>query len=764
MIPLFRFKALKVINKKPDLLVFLILLIFLSSLSAQEISDPPQPFPRVALVLSGGAALGIAHVGVLKVLEEIGIPLDLVVGNSMGSLVGGLYAAGYSPGDMEELVARINWNWLFNQTDSYGGSRLIDTDNQILTLEFDKYGVAGSNGLIDDRKIYAMLSRLTYRVSMVDSFDRLPLPFRTVAVNLEDGTQEVFHDGPLALAMRASMSIPVIFPPVPAENGLLVDGGVLNNNPVDLALAWGADIIIEVNVENFRQAEPANLSTVSDVANQTLKILLNFSAASRDGRGTARITIEPDLVDFSRLDFFRSPELAQRGEEAARSQWDALTALGEEISRYRSLKKQDWRRRGRYFFIAEPVFDSVRLSPPGRLSEATLNRIFKDLLGGEADQERLEQCVEEVVRLGGYSFLYYYLERKPRGKLELVLSGEPAKHRAHELLVGVNFNGVAGTHNGMEAEAQFSLNLQDLTGPGSDWQNRLVYFINEGAEASFSYKQPVFSFLSVQPSLEGRFRYSRVSPFTRDEELSSYFSLAAGLGLKFDFIDWWDFDMGYRFSQKWYNRFENSGDTGVTLEEPFRQWLNLHTVCVGTSWDASAVNPFSRVSFRGGFMARIPFAGSGLPDPPVFPWFDELIISHRQLHTPSEKRTFYFDAVLHSYRGAVASPWDLLTLSGMDGIPGYVSDADFRGRDKFILGAGYLENLPLLTNYTGFDTFFSLVLRVGNVWESWKSWDDLNQLKYGIGAGVEMQTNIGILSLGLGVAMDRTWAIYLYFE
>ena len=93
-----------------------------------------------------------------------------------------------------------------------------------------------------------------------------------------------------------------------------------------------------------------------------------------------------------------------------------------------------------------------------------------------------------------------------------------------------------------------------------------------------------------------------------------------------------------------------------------------------------------------------------------------------------------------------------------------MSDTDFRGRDKFILGAGYLENLPLLTNYTGFDTFFSLVLRVGNVWESWKSWDDLNQLKYGIGAGVEMQTNIGILSLGLGVAMDRTWAIYLYFE
>jgi hypothetical protein len=387
-----------------------------------------------------------------------------------------------------------------------------------------------------------------------------------------------------------------------------------------------------------------------------------------------------------------------------------------------------------------------------------------DLLDGKTDPEKLEQCVEEVIRLGGYSFIYYHLERKPRGGFELVLTGQPAKHRAHELLVGLNMSGVAGSHNAMEAQAEFSLNLRDLTGPGSDWKNRLVYFINEGVEASFSYDQPVFPFLSVQPSLEGRFRYSRVSPFTRDEELSSYFSLAAGLGLGFEFLDWWDFDIGYRFSQKWYNRFKTEGDPGDTATETFRQWLNLHTACVGTSWDASSVNPFTRVNYRGRFQIRIPFAGSGLPDPQAFPYFDELIISHRQLHTPNEKRTFYFDAVLHSYRGAVASPWDMLTPSGKDGIPGYVSDTDFRGRDKFILGAGYLENLPLLTDYTGFDTFFSLVLRIGNVWERWESWDDLEHLKYGLGAGLEMQTNIGVFSLGLGAALDRTWAIYLYFE
>ena len=185
---------------------------------------------------------------------------------------------------------------------------------------------------------------------------------------------------------------------------------------------------------------------------------------------------------------------------------------------------------------------------------------------------------------------------------------------------------------------------------------------------------------------------------------------------------------------------------------------------MGTSWDASRVNPFSRGDFRGYFLVTVPFAGTGFPDPPVFPYYAELIIGHRQHHTPNEKRTFYYDALFHSYRGEVSSPWDLLNLSGKDGIPGYVSDTEFRGRDKFVLGAGYLENLSFITDFTGFDTYLSLVMRLGNVWEKWQSWGDLQDLKYGLGAGLEMQTNLGVFSLGLGMAMDRTWAIYLYFD
>ena len=491
--------------------VFLTLLLF--TLPAREMVPSGDDFPKVALVLSGGAALGLAHVGVLKVVEEAGIPIDLVVGNSMGSLVGGLYAAGYSPADMEELVSRVNWNWLFNQNDSNGGSSLIDTDNQILTLEFDQYGISSSNGLIDDRKIYAMLSRLTYRVSMVDGFDGLTIPFRTLAVDLKDGREKIFDGGPLALAMRASMSVPVIFPPVPAGGGLLVDGGVLNNNPVDLALQGGADIIISVNVETFHQAEPEELDSVSDVANQTLKIILNFSAASQTASEAVNIQIDPDLEGFSRLDFFRSSELAL-------SQWAELTELAAEISRYRPLDKKDPSRRGKYFYLAEPGFDSVRLSPPGNLAAGTLDRIFKDLLGAEADLDKLDRCVEEVIRQGGYSFLYYHLDLKPQGGYELVLTGQPAKHRAHELLVGLNFAGVTGSRNAMDAEAVFALNLRDLTGPGSNWQNQLTYYINEGVEARFSYEHPVTSYLAVLPFLEGKFRYSSISPLSRDEELS----------------------------------------------------------------------------------------------------------------------------------------------------------------------------------------------------------------------------------------------------
>jgi predicted acylesterase/phospholipase RssA len=755
---------LRVINIKSGLLLSLILLVFLSSLYAQDFPDRQRPYPQVALVLSGGAALGIAHIGVLKVLEETGIPLDLVVGNSMGSLVGGLYAAGYSPGDMEELVSEINWNWLFNQDDSYGGSRLIDTDNKILTLEFDKYGISNSNGLVSDQKIYSMLSRLTYRVSMVNDFENLLIPFKALAVDLQNGNEVVMDHGSLGLALRASMSIPVIFPPVSAYGGILVDGGVLNNNPVDVAVRWGADIIISVNVENFQSMEPEDLANISDVANQTIKVLLNQSKAAQASAKYVTLQINPDLSRFSRLDFFRARDLALKGEQAARDQLGELTSLAEEIRRHRPLEKKDWRRRGDYFYFAEPVFDSVKLSPSGRIPSGYLDRAFRNQTSQRVDFKKIERSVEEITARGDFASLFYSLEPDSSGGYALVLAGHPSRARAHDLYFGLNFDMISGTKTAMEGEALFALNLRDLTGAGSDWFNSFTYFINEGLELNFSYTQPVTSFLKFQTILAGAYRYSHVSARSTDDELSSYFSFDGGINLEFCFLDWWDFDLGYQFSQKWYTRYENLEGIIDTSQEAYRQWLNIHSVNWATSWDASTMDPFARVSFKGSIFLRIPFAGSGMPDSVGFPYYDELILNHRQYHIPNESRTFYYDVNIHSYRGEVVSPWNLPNLTGKDGIPGYASEAEFRGRDKIVAGIGYLENLSLISDYTGFDTYFSVVLRMGNIWEKLTSIEDLSDLKYGVGAGLEMQTNLGVFSLGLGVALDRTWAFYLYFN
>ncbi|HEY8122645.1 MAG TPA: patatin-like phospholipase family protein, partial [Myxococcota bacterium] len=202
---------------------------------APEAAQPAKGRPRVGLVLSGGGARGIAHIGVLRVLEQHRVPVDLITGTSMGSIIGGLYAAGYSPDEMEKIVDEIDWQDSFDDAPprAHRSFRRKEDDRNFLTslkLGIKKGGgIALPWGLVQGQKLNLILRRLFMPVAEIHDFDQLHVPFRAVSTDVVTGKPEVHASGDLATAVRASMSLPGVFAPVEEGGKLLVDGGISNN-------------------------------------------------------------------------------------------------------------------------------------------------------------------------------------------------------------------------------------------------------------------------------------------------------------------------------------------------------------------------------------------------------------------------------------------------------------------------------------------------------------------------------------------------------
>ena len=234
-----------------------------------------QERPKVAVVLSGGGAKGTAHIGALKVIEKAGIPIDYVVGTSMGAIVGGLYAIGYTPEQLDSMVNAQNWKFVLSDAPNPKDVLLDDrlrSERYVLSIPFTlKSADISDAGIIKGKNIAQLFSVLTEGYQDSVNFSRLPIPFACVSENLVDGSEVVFHRGVLATAMRSSMSIPGVFAPVNLNGRVLVDGGMVNNYPVDVALQMGADIIIGVDVQS-PLLDAGQLKSVKDIFGQIINL------------------------------------------------------------------------------------------------------------------------------------------------------------------------------------------------------------------------------------------------------------------------------------------------------------------------------------------------------------------------------------------------------------------------------------------------------------------------------------------------------------
>ena len=288
---------------------------------------------RVAVVLSGGGAKGMAHIGVLKVLERAGIPVDIVTGTSMGSIIGGLYAIGYNANALDSLVRVQDWGYVISDREDLSNQSLSDRKKQNTYFINTNLGKKDKNagGIIKGKNLAELFQQLC--VGYTDSIDftrDLPIPFACVATNIIDNSEYDFHSGRLAQAMRASMAIPAAFSPVRIGDMVLVDGGLRNNFPADIARQMGADIIIGVTVQGPpKVAEDlgGTMSIISQIVDVNCKNKYDENLAITD------LHFPVDTKGFNAASFTPAAidTLIRRGEEEAMRHWDQILALKKRI-------------------------------------------------------------------------------------------------------------------------------------------------------------------------------------------------------------------------------------------------------------------------------------------------------------------------------------------------------------------------------------------------------------------------------------------------
>ena len=309
----------KIISQSKGRVIFYRIVIILVMLVCTS-SFAQNKRPKIGLVLSGGGARGLAHIGILKLIDSLQITIDYIVGTSMGGIVGGLYAAGYSGNEIEKYVLNSDWSEMFlDQPPRERVPYLQKKDDGKFQVELGlkDFTPVIPSGLIYGQNVLLKFSDLTSAFASIEDFDELPIPFRCIAVDLITGNEVVLKQGSLAKAMRATMAIPTVFSPVEWGDSLLIDGGILNNFPADILKQMGAEIIIGVNVGSTLMKK-SDLNSIVSILEQTM-VLTDYARQNENSK-YCDLLIRPELEGYSSADFDaeRISEIVRIGNECAR--------------------------------------------------------------------------------------------------------------------------------------------------------------------------------------------------------------------------------------------------------------------------------------------------------------------------------------------------------------------------------------------------------------------------------------------------------------
>jgi NTE family protein len=399
----------------------------------------------------------MAHIGVLKILEQMKVPIDCIAGTSMGAIVGGLYASGMTAEQIDSTMRSVDWQEAFRDAPprrDLAFRRKQDDRNFLVRLPLGlKHGkILLPKGFIQGQKLQETLRQLTLPFDNSTDFDLLPTPFRAVATDLETGEAVVMDKGDLSIAMRASMSAPGVFAPVELNGRLLVDGGLAENLPVNVARAMHADILIVSDV-SFPLQPRAALDSALSISNQMLAILVRKdSDRQRASLSPKDVLIEPDLGTTPATDFAAAGSVIARGEDAARSATALLSAYSVGDAAYAEYSA---RRSAREPGL--PPIQFVRVDPQSKRYEKTILAEMQPLVGKPLDLDEVGKRITELYGLGMFETLDYTLVQRPVGTGTIAGPGAIASAAPGAI---ASTGGVSGTSTGAGADADEESGLE----------------------------------------------------------------------------------------------------------------------------------------------------------------------------------------------------------------------------------------------------------------------------------------------------------------
>ncbi|WP_248920985.1 patatin-like phospholipase family protein [Pseudomonas entomophila] len=458
------------------------LLLTLTSLTALAAE---QARPKIGLVLSGGAARGIAHIGVLKALEEQGVRIDAIAGTSMGAVVGGLYASGYSVAELEKLATTLDWQQALSDAPPRKDVpfRRKQDDRDFLVKQKLSFRDDGSLGLplgvIQGQNLALLLESKLAHTADIRDFDKLPIPFRAVATDIASGEKVVFRRGHLPRVIRASMSIPAVFAPVELDGRLLVDGGMTDNIPLDVVREMGVDLAIVVDIgtplRNRKQ-----LATVVDVLNQSITLMTRRN--SEEQLASLRredILVQPPLASFGVTDFGRAQDMIDAGYRATIALTPRLAGLRQPEADSNLAMARSPRQR-------TPLITAIKVENDSKVSDDVIRYYIRQPIGEPLELDRLQTDMGTLYGLDYFDQVQYRVVHKGDDNT-LVINARGRRGGTDYLRLGLNLSDDLRGDSAFNLGASYRVN--GINRLGAEWLTRAQ--IGDQQELYTEFYQPL---------------------------------------------------------------------------------------------------------------------------------------------------------------------------------------------------------------------------------------------------------------------------------